>query len=190
MNLAPQLRFLAGLFWPAAAKPSATDSLQRLKKAESLPIRILSVGFSVLVWFYLVLLISAWMLIYFAGDRWWLATVMLFGPRWIYGLPLAAFVPVAAIWRRRSLFLLMLAAAIVVGPIMGLCFGLARFAPTARQLRLLTCNVDGKNVKAEALRALVLQSNPNVIRCRSSTTARNGCWVCCRQGSMPYATAN
>ena len=46
----------------------------------------------VLVWLYAAMLAAVWLLLDFGGDRWWLATVMLFGPRWVYGLPLALLV--------------------------------------------------------------------------------------------------
>ena len=48
------------------------------------------------VWLYVVALLAVWLLLRFGGDRWWLATVMLFGPRWVYGLPLLLLVPAAA----------------------------------------------------------------------------------------------
>jgi endonuclease/exonuclease/phosphatase (EEP) superfamily protein YafD len=114
-------------------------------------------------WCYLAGLAAVWSLLYFGGDRWWFATVLLFSPRWAWGLPLWVLVPMSAIWRRRCLLVLAPAAAIVVVPIMGLCCGFSRLAPAGPQLRLLTCNVDGESLRAEALRALVLQTKPDVI---------------------------
>lgn len=124
---------------------------------------MLSAAFSGLVWFYLVLLLAVWMLIRFAGDRWWLATVVLFAPRSIWLAPLVVLVPLAAIWRRRSLLVLAPAAVVGVVPIMGLCVSFSGFASAGPRLRLLTCNADGKNLRADALRALVLESKPDVI---------------------------
>ena len=38
----------------------------------------------VLVWLYFTLVLAVWLLLRLGGDRWWLATLMLFGPRWLY----------------------------------------------------------------------------------------------------------
>src|ERR1041385_2869094 len=51
------------------------------------------------------------------GDRWWPATLVLFGPRWLTALPLLALVPVALVVARRALVPLVVSAVLVVGPI-------------------------------------------------------------------------
>ena len=153
-------KFLSTLFRPLRSAKIVDRAAPGRRRAASIWMRIVSAAFCAAVWLYLALLLAVWVLIYFAGDRWWAATVVLFGPRWVWGLPLAVLVPVAAIWRRRSLLVLAPTAAIVVVPIMGLCLGLSRSAATGPHLRVLTCNVDGKNLRAEALRALVLQTRP------------------------------
>jgi hypothetical protein len=38
-----------------------------------------------------------------AGDRWWTASMLLFGPRWLLSLPLFLLVPAAAVFNRRLL---------------------------------------------------------------------------------------
>jgi hypothetical protein len=58
------------------------------------------------------------MLLGFSGDRWWLATMMLFGPRWVYGLPLVLLVTAAAIRPRRLLWPLVAGAIVVVVPLL------------------------------------------------------------------------
>src|SRR2546421_9115546 len=72
-------------------------------------------------WVYLVFAFSLWLLVRAGGDRWWLATVILFGPRWLALLPLAVLVPAALIARRRAMWTLATAAGIVLFPVMGLC---------------------------------------------------------------------
>ncbi len=123
-------------------------------------------------WTYLATVATVWLLLYFAGDRWWLATVLLFAPRSIWLAPLVPLVLLAGIWRRQCLILLALAAAIVVVPIMGLCIRLWPAATVGPRLRLLTCNVDGKNLRGAALRELVLQTRPDVISLQEFTSGQ------------------
>ena len=70
---------------------------------------------------YALAVAAVWGLIHFGGDRWWFATVMLFAPRWLYALPLVALLPWIPLVGLRAYWPLLPAAAILVGPIMGLC---------------------------------------------------------------------
>lgn len=117
------------------------------------------------IWIYGVTVFLVWLMLHFAGDRWWLATMMLYGPRWVYGLPLAILVPAAAIGRRRRLLWLLAASVVVViWPIMGLCLPLGRLArPDGVHLRVLTFNVDGNAVNGKALAELVEKEQPDVV---------------------------
>ena len=125
---------------------------------------------AVLVWLYLVVLLGSWVLIRFAGDRWWFATLLLFGPRWLAAAPLLALMPAAAIARRRLIWVLSLAGLLAVGPIMGLCVPWGRFAPPGGpSIRVLTCNVKGHCKDNAALNALIHEENPDVV-------ALQGCW--------------
>ncbi len=103
-----------------------------------------------------------------AGDRWWVATLVLFGPRWLCLLPLALLVPLALVFRRRSLGPLAAAAIVALGPLAGFCIPWARFLPHGPPtLRVLTCNVKGHG--NERLEALIRESNADII-------ALQGCW--------------
>src|SRR5262249_57736521 len=82
--------------------------------------------------------------LHLAGDRWWLATLLLFAPRWPWALPLIVLVPLALLGHRRLLWLLAVVAGLVLVPIMGLClpWGAASAETcTGPTLRVLTCNV-------------------------------------------------
>src|SRR2546423_868121 len=72
----------------------------------------------ILCWIYAIAMIALWLVLRFAGDQWWLATLTLFGPNWIFAIPLIALVPAAAIFRRRSLWTLGLAAFVIAVPVM------------------------------------------------------------------------
>ncbi len=125
---------------------------------------------AVCTWLYVVAVVIVWLLLRFAGDRWWFATVIMFGPRWLCAVPLLGLVPAAMLWRRRMLWALGAAAILVVGPIMGLCIPWARLAAAdGPSLRVLTCNVKGKGNNNAALDSLIEQAAPDVV-------ALQGCW--------------
>ncbi|HLS48189.1 MAG TPA: hypothetical protein VK012_06690, partial [Gemmatimonadales bacterium] len=67
--------------------------------------------------------IVAWPFLFGLGDRWWPATVLLFGPRWVLLLPLAVLVPAALALLPRALLLLLVGGLIVAGPVMGFSLG-------------------------------------------------------------------
>jgi endonuclease/exonuclease/phosphatase (EEP) superfamily protein YafD len=119
----------------------------------------------ILCWLNLAGLLLLWLFLHVAGDRWWLATLILFGPRWIWALPLGVLIPAAALFRRRSLWVLGTAAIVVVGPIMGLCLGGGESAtPNAvLRLRVLTCNTQGEQLDNDALTRLISATQPDIV---------------------------
>lgn len=118
----------------------------------------------VCTWLYLAAVLAAWMLLGFGGDRWWLATVLLFGPRWPYAIPWIVLAPFVAKVKPRLLWPMTAAAVVLLGPIMGLCLPWARLvAHDGQMVRVLTCNVDGKSVDPKRLAALVAEAQPDVV---------------------------
>lgn len=98
-------------------------------------------------WAYLLAALSAWALLWGFADRWWPATVLLFGPRWTLLLPLVALAPLAVLFDRAALGLQVVAALVVVGPVMGyqlpsLGFGAGPF-DDAPELAAVTFNARG-----------------------------------------------
>lgn len=85
---------------------------------------------------------------YVGGDRWWPASMLLFGPRWLLLLPLLLLVPPAAFYDRRLLIPLLLSALIISGPLMHINLPISKITGSvhsgSRKLRVLTCNIDGK----------------------------------------------
>src|SRR5689334_21796204 len=109
------------------------------------------------VWAYLaaVALVAAAM--WTLGDRAIVGSVLLFMGRWVFLLPLALLVP-AALWLRRDrLPHLILAGAIVLGPIMGFRTGWRRVLPHPAGLpvRVATFNAEGGGVLAQILPGLL-----------------------------------
>ena len=118
-------------------------------------------------WAYLGGTLVVWATLRFLGERWWPATLLLFGPRWLCAAPLALLLPAAAAVRRRSAWPLALAAAVVVGPVMGLCLPWRRLTPAAGvggpRLRVLTCNAHGRSADPRRLAELVATSGADVV---------------------------
>jgi len=95
---------------------------------------------------YTLFVFLAWLFMYVAGDRLWLATVLLFGPRWLLLLPIVLLIPFVIMYERRLLFPLFLSVLVIAGPLMrfNIPFGTHNNASDIgmRKLRVLTCNVD------------------------------------------------
>ncbi|MFS8068027.1 MAG: hypothetical protein ACMG6S_16860, partial [Byssovorax sp.] len=83
---------------------------------------------AVVVALYVAGVLLVWALLRFHADVWWPATLILFGPRWIWGLPLVVLAPLAALRDRRLLAPLAVAALVVVFPIVGLTVAAPRRA--------------------------------------------------------------
>jgi endonuclease/exonuclease/phosphatase (EEP) superfamily protein YafD len=117
-------------------------------------------------WAYVASILVLCILLCRLGDYWWLATVLLYSPRWVWGLPLGVLVPAAAMVRPRSFWALSIAVALVVGPVMGLCvpWGAILAGDTeGLGLRALTCNVNGKHLDPNALATLVTLTRPDIV---------------------------
>lgn len=143
------------------------------------------------VLFYLLLVLAVWLLLRFAGEQWWPATMMLFGPRWIYGLPLLLLVPGAAVLRPRLLWPLAVALIVVIGPIMGFRIPWGRaFAREGPTVRVLTCNVDGK-ATPKAIRDLIDATHPDIValqECNAMVIPWPDGWHAQQQGELLVAS--
>jgi vancomycin resistance protein VanJ len=121
---------------------------------------------AVFVWLYLVAVLAAWTLLYTASDRWWPATAILFAPRWLGLIPAVVLVPAAALSQRQLLWPLGATLLFLLGPFMGLCVplpGTSPAVPTSMVLRVLTCNVHYQELDADALAALLADSEPDIV---------------------------
>jgi endonuclease/exonuclease/phosphatase family metal-dependent hydrolase len=117
-----------------------------------------------------VVVLGLCLLLYVVGDRWWIATLVLFGPRWPWALPLAVLVPAAAVCRWRLLGLLAVVSVVLVFPLMGLCVpwaALVRPACRGPMVRVLSCNIHGHEVDPKALAAVVAAAEPDIVALQS-----------------------
>jgi vancomycin resistance protein VanJ len=139
---------------------------QGSRKAPRFPtlMRLVRWGVVALPWIYALSLLLVWTLLRFLSDRWWFATMMLFGPRWIYPLPLLVLVPLCLLWDRRRWPVLLLGIAILWFPVMDFCLPWGRlFAPAGTRYRVLTCNLHNEECNFDALRTLILREDPDFI---------------------------
>jgi vancomycin resistance protein VanJ len=148
---------------------------------------------AVAVWLYLAVLIGTWLALWLGTDRWVLATVVGYGPRWVFFLPQVVLLPVAILVRRwRLLVVLGAAAAVCAFPIMGCCVPLG--FPTADEptLRVLTCNVGGGETDAAAVGRLIRDVRPDVVllqECGTDTAiALPEGWNVAEAGQLRVAT--
>lgn len=122
-------------------------------------------------------LLTASVLLYLAGvvavaflllvkaDTWWVATVILFAPRWIWALPLVLLVPWALLRRRRLLWALGLAALILVFPVMDFELPSLRALTSDGEqhtLRVMTYNLGGGKPDPAAIAPLLEEIAPDV----------------------------
>jgi exonuclease III len=103
--------------------------------------------------------VGVWAFLYFGGDSIPLATLLLFGPRWIAALPLLILVPLAGYARSYWVAALtLLAGLIVAGPITGGSVAVDRWFGTERpalmRVRVVSWNMGGKKAGPEFKRFL------------------------------------
>lgn len=142
--------------------------------------RILAVAVAL----YCVGIVLVWALLRFRADIWWPATLILFGPRWIWGVPLVVLVPLSVVRARLLLVPLALAALVFAVPILGFTVALpgrlANAPPTSddapqRRLRVMTYNVGEDTLDGADLFRVIGEVEPDVVaiqECR--TVARVG----------------
>lgn len=117
-------------------------------------------------WGYPLIVSSLWLVMSFSGDRWWLATLVLFGPRWITALPLVILVPLAVLKNRRLLLPLLAGALVVFGPFMGIRFPTAAgevHPASGPVVRVLTCNIEKGSFNASKLSTLIRDTQPDIV---------------------------
>lgn len=116
-------------------------------------------------WAYLLGILLVWMLLAWTADRWWLGTLILFCPRWLWALPLGVLAPAVAWLRPGLLGLLGVSLVLVVGPLMGFTIPwgtLLAGSSQSKNLRILTCNTHLQQLRPEKLAQLVQETQPDV----------------------------
>jgi endonuclease/exonuclease/phosphatase (EEP) superfamily protein YafD len=116
-------------------------------------------------WAYLAGVLSVWLVLQWA-DAWWPATLLMFAPRWAFALPLAVLVPAALLLRFRSLPVLLVAALLVGGPVMGFNVPwprLIRPVAAGTPFRVMTLNMHYSHADPKALEEFVAHAEPAIV---------------------------
>ena len=149
-----------------------------------------------LCWLYVIVLVVIAVGMPFLGGVWWPATLLLYAPRFLLGLPLLILLPWALAVHRRLLILLGIGLFVLCDPIMGWCWPpLFRSDVTSsegRQLTVLTCNIYSNAVSPNTWNTLLQQTKPDVIGLQESASnwrqyVPDG-WHAVRQGSIVLAS--
>ena len=121
-------------------------------------------------WGYLFAVASLWILLWGFADRWWFATVIQYGPRWVWAVPLLVLLPAVLFFRRRCLAVVLASLFIVFGPVMGFCVSWGGLSPSDSSgtvVRVLSLNVGG-GLDANAFSDLVKKTSPDIIAIQES----------------------
>lgn len=140
-----------------ARRPAAREPAPRWRR-----LRAVVLASAVL---YLLGVVAVWLALPVAGDRWWPATLFLFGPRQVIALPLLVIVPAALLVHRRALIPAALASAIVVGPILGFTVSLRALVGGAGRgdLRVASFNTGSRPTSMDRLKGFVAEVRPDVL---------------------------
>lgn len=139
--------------WGRALLPSITASWS-LAGTPGRPLSGAARWVTIAGWVTLCIVVLLAVLMRTLGDRWLLATLLLFSGRWVYAVPVAALFLLALIARRAALVPLLLSMVVVL-------FGLMDFhtgwrgvfdAPTGLPIRVVTINAGGRVREPEELR--------------------------------------
>lgn len=141
----------------------------------------------------LVASLVAWWILAVTVDRYWFGTVLAFGPRWVLLVPVLTLLPFALLFDRYAVALLVLSAAIVIGPVMDCRWHWPRRSSEARTLRVMTCNLGGQRGFSRLVTQIERES-PMVIACQEWPAGTNwpfatpGEWHVVQSGGLLIAS--
>ena len=123
---------------------------------------------AIVAWLFLLSTIAAWLMLEYQSEQTIPATVIAYGPRFVALWPLALLAPITLLFLRRAIWLLVVAALIIVVPIMGFRMSagtLGETMPTVSApgtLRILTFNTQSGNALSYDLAIMLKESAPDV----------------------------
>jgi endonuclease/exonuclease/phosphatase (EEP) superfamily protein YafD len=130
----------------------------------------LSTLLAICVYVYVATIIAIWLLIRVAGDRWWLATLIVYGPRWIYAAPICVLLPAAMLIRIRLIVPLAIGSFVAIFSLMGFFIPWRTWGNMASaDLRVMTYNIEQFKASGEDFSALVEHERPDVIAIQECT---------------------
>ena len=120
-------------------------------------------------WLYVAVLLVVWAALWHATDDASLVTVLAFGPRWVWAMPLFYFLPLPG---RRLGVPFIVAALVVAGPIMGfVAAGVWARPPRSAgpAMRLITANLGSRLLVPAEFASLIASTHPDVVLMQECT---------------------
>ena len=118
---------------------------------------------------YAVTMLATWIALVTLSEFWLPATLLAYGPRWVVLLPLVVLLPMAVVFARTSVKLLVVGALVAMVPIMGFRLavpteGIAPSAvPGADHIRVLSLNAQGGDVVKLRLASILERYAPSMV---------------------------
>ena len=118
---------------------------------------------------YAVAMIATWIALFTVSEYWLPATMLAYGPRWVVVLPLAVLLPLALLFARKSVGVLVVGAVIALWPVMGLRLAVptAGFsAPAtinASRIRVLSLNAQGGAIVKLRIASILERYAPSIM---------------------------
>jgi endonuclease/exonuclease/phosphatase (EEP) superfamily protein YafD len=148
-------------------------------------------------WGYLAVVVALWLVMRTVGDRHWVGTVMLMGPRWPYTLPLILLWPWVLLARRWKLAMVPAAATLgVLTMVMGFRVAVPsspRESADRGELRLMQCNIHRQNLDAARMGEYIDSVSPDVVALQGWSDVHKGSlfadgWQVRREGELLLAS--
>ena len=117
-------------------------------------------------WGYAAACLVAFLVIRFAAERWWPATLLLFAPRWVWATPLLIALPAALAYRRKLLWLPLATGVLSLFLLLGFCVPWRTWhphRPPQVSLRILTCNAHARQMANETVDELLSRYKPDIV---------------------------
>jgi vancomycin resistance protein VanJ len=138
---------------------------------------------------YAAAVVAALVALRLAADRWWPATLLAFGPRWVLGLPLPFVAILVSVARRWRWLVPVAIAAVALALVVDLRVPVGRASPGATPaLAVLTLNADGTNTQPARLRRLLEDESIAIAAVQEcdleSSDWSDGTWTFQRDKSM------
>ena len=117
-------------------------------------------------WGWLVITVALSVIVRTAGDRWWVVTAaLLFGPRWVFVIPLGILAVVSLVCCRRALWIVLATGVLFAIGFLNynLPWGRLMGATEGKAVRLLTCNVHRHELSPSEFGLLLSDTSPDVV---------------------------
>lgn len=124
---------------------------------------------------YVLLIMAVLIVMRWAGEKWWVATLLLFSPRWVWATPLILLLPMTLLFRRRLALPLVLVGLTVLFTITGFRIPWRKALPAGtphETVRLFTYNLHGRQSNVALLDQLVNEAQPDIVLLQDYASSR------------------